>query len=458
MKADEREQFAVECADRLGKVLDVCKVRYNRTVVLKWAKAAVEAKWPWYERWGAWRLAQTVAMPNKGELAKQKAADVLGKPLADQVFQNVSLDQIIEGYVVDERKNKVKPHKYLKGKGIDIPADKWGKVVESLKSLQATVYLSADPVDIATASTLAAFSSCHNLVDGDYGAGAIAYALAPNVLIAYTGVDEGRPVLVKTWRQMVFAKPNARVGVFLRQYPREEEALSKTARALLMKSLGVKDWKVARESSEKVNVNIDAGCFPGYVDDIAACTYPKELGELDGTVGCYFRLSRGICLLCGEELSDRGRAICCNGNTFRCDRCEIEVDEEEDDWYQDEDGYRFCASCYFEIYCICRSCDREIERAKAEYDKYGDPFCRDCYSEIYTFCAECDEEVEREKAFPDPEYDDAFYCEWCYKKLFVKCVVCQGVIERDDAVQSDDGPVCQYCAPQMCNSQVEVGR
>ncbi len=60
MKANEKERFAVECADRLGKVLDACKMRYNQ--------------------------------------ARRRAEEILGK--------NVSLNQVLEGHVkVDEEED-----------------------------------------------------------------------------------------------------------------------------------------------------------------------------------------------------------------------------------------------------------------------------------------------------------------------------------------------------------------
>lgn len=96
--------------------------------------------------------------------------------------------------------------------------------------------LSIDPLDIMTSSvnTDGRWRSCHHIINGEYGSGALSYAQDSSTAVAhiYNSKDDyGIPL--KTWRQLVYFSTDGSLAILGRQYPGANKNNAKSLAALI---------------------------------------------------------------------------------------------------------------------------------------------------------------------------------------------------------------------------------
>lgn len=106
---------------------------------------------------------------------------------------------------------------------VEIISQNYSKLIEKFKQCNSrkTVYLSIDIRDFFRCSYGKDWSSCHRL-GGEFGSGAISYALNPKVAIAYVSED-GKNL---DWRQIVYMDEKQNIFVGSRQYKNDNKTYS----------------------------------------------------------------------------------------------------------------------------------------------------------------------------------------------------------------------------------------
>lgn len=136
------------------------------------------------------------------------------------------------------------------------------KVMQN-KRVLGTVFLSIDPYDYLTSSlNQHGWKSCHRITSGEYGTGSLSYMLDETTIVSYRAKKD-KEFNYNYWgikfkgnsklhRQLVYFDKKSCSIIFGRQYPNDNEQLSKEIRFLLEERvseyLGVENqWKVFKD-------------------------------------------------------------------------------------------------------------------------------------------------------------------------------------------------------------------
>jgi hypothetical protein len=123
------------------------------------------------------------------------------------------------------------------------------------------------------------------------------------------------------------------------------------------------------------------------------------------------------------------------GDAYCCTECGDRVDDE----YRNNDGERFCETCFYERYQHCKDCGEIL----CEYEQYVYDFsvyCNSCFDAFAAFCPLCGEATHNDDIHATPAGER---CETCADRDFFKCAQC-GEYEHTD-IGADSGQYCEPC-------------
>lgn len=141
----------------------------------------------------------------------------------------------------------------------DLVQTEFSKITQGFKAT-GTLVLSIDPIDLLAMSHNpdSSWRSCHNIVDGEYRAGASAYVTDQATMIAYTYRRTapsygGIEIPNKMWRQLVYLAPET--AYLSTHYPSLNKNNRRTLTALLTETLGGEDTIVGFSDTEFLNIS-----------------------------------------------------------------------------------------------------------------------------------------------------------------------------------------------------------
>lgn len=157
----------------------------------------------------------------------------------------------------------------------------------------------------------------------------------------------------------------------------------------------------------------------------------------------------GTCTIDGQEYH------CCKDCAATayamCDNCGEVVPV--DDTYTTHDGNTICDSCYGTDFATCEHCgeiypvaDIQVVNQGWRGERY---VCPDCLNSHYYECACCGGYYSEDYISLDD--GDTTICRECSDQYIV-CCDCGHITNIDDAVETDDGWMCQDCAPDHCGA------
>lgn len=299
-------------------------------------------------------------------------------------------------------------------KELDIISQDFSQLINTMKTAKRrqTVVLSCDLEDYLTMSMGTSWDSCHQL-GKMYGQGALAYALSPNVLVAYVKAEDHE--YKKKWRQVIYCDVNTGFAIGSRQYPSPNNVASDGARHLWQecfnmhkngttettnfkfskKSEGLKQYLKKSNSfayvdilefspsSEKIQGHVWSTWVDGVEKPVINCC-PQEI----------------ICLKCGRP-HERHRNYevtcgeCPREGQLKCKECGRWHAEETSTYADAIDGF-VCPSCLRSDYTYCPDCQR-WERSYNMVTVHGRDICESCAYSRYHRCDACSEWHLREE-------------------------------------------------------------
>lgn len=273
------------------------------------------------------------------------------------------------------------------------------------------LFLSVDPYDFLSISdNNHNWSSCHNLLDGEYRVGNLNYMADEATIVGYYCsndlFEEDLQAFggVKTWNskrwrvlihlQVVDGKI---IAVYNKQYPFSSDKLIEELDKLLMsflpeieiknsifKEYRYKDKDIpnnysildrAPDTCHYNDFRTDNGCFirisKDYIQNPSSIT-PIEVGH-----DIY-------CLKCGERITDRGDDGLCEecSDEFYCENCEMYHSYESARYLENEDRY-ICEDCYQREHEHCEKCGEVYHYDSMQYiEILGQNICNHCFDKM----------------------------------------------------------------------------
>lgn len=225
------------------------------------------------------------------------------------------------------------------------------KVLQNKKVL-GSVFLSIDPYDYLTSSiNQHGWKSCHRITEGEYATGSLSYMLDETTIVSFRAKKD-KEFSYNFWgikfkgnsklhRQLVYFDKKTCSIIFGRQYPNDNEQLSKEVRGLLEERvseyLGVNNtWKVFKNKHDGSFTDISRLHYSDVKNDfdfkfVRLSDSRKDVAEWE--VGCDVPCLCG----CGEKVERPGeRALCKScmdkiGGTSSSD-----FDDDDDDDYEED--------------------------------------------------------------------------------------------------------------------------
>ena len=374
-----------------------------------------------------------------------------------------------EGLSDDERE--------MATKEIDIISQNYSKYVEKIKqsNCEATVYLSVDVRDFFRCSYGYDWMSCHRL-GGEYGSGAINYALNPHCAIAYVEKNDGDGIERLAWRQIVYFDVEQNVFVGSRQYKNENKQYADAVMDMIKEMYTEK--KLNTYSGFTFN-HSDYDCED--MQELAQCLIMKNYSSFAyNDIHLYSGISRHLwallpvdledfinykpidiqwshiyCVDCGERMekneyeSEYVHCENCRDEMVYCEQCGDYHPMSECTYVETASGY-VCSDCLEEYYVVCEDCDESDAYHHIDNVYYIEGYgyvCESCYEYgDYYCCPHCgcnykmDEMVETESG--------DYVCEDCLNYYYTQCEDCEKFVHNDDIVyiESENKYVCSECA------------
>jgi hypothetical protein len=318
----------------------------------------------------------------------------------------------------------------------------WSKLGEILGSPSLTMYLSANPCDILTASYNGGFSSCLR-PDGEFFSSVASYAHDTFTTICYIGTPArkfGRAFVYfndPTFKSFLFSNEYGSFPTFMRDIGRH------TIENKLAQSLGIENrWFVGM--SELCSDSYADGMV--YFDGDDCESIKHETVKDDGVERPDFL--EPACVVCHTSDVASRRAVSCNDHGGRveccCSGCGDDVND--DDCYRNDDGEPYCECCFYNRYFYCNHCDEISDAGDQVHTTTGESVCRYCAENSYATCDRCGGVGDQDDAVEESG-TGALFCESCasYKGL-VACDDCGLVSNECTDVDDHDKIVCPDCA------------
>lgn len=256
--------------------------------------------------------------------------------------------------------------------------------------IQKTAVLSVHPCDFLEMSSKSdTWTSCHNLANGSYQAGALSYMTDSVSMIFFTVDSEVKDFFYRAprrTRQMFFYQDH--ILYQSRLYPEDSDETMKQNRSIVQKviatCLGVPNmWKLKTkrdELSECVESAENSAQYPDY-------NYYGNLSMLKGSeIQEKFIIgARPICVCCGERNPLRRNLKCSCAEQVVCQDCGRTLPRTQTKYL---DGAFHCSACLH----ICAVCGNVIhDTMYPAFDRHGNAveICFDCYHESLEPCAAC---------------------------------------------------------------------
>ena len=139
--------------------------------------------------------------------------------------------------------------------------------------------------------------------------------------------------------------------------------------------------------------------------------------------------------------ADCGRAIVEDDAEYRYMGCNEFKNDDNERFYQRNDGEFICEECFDENYFQCEDCNAIYPRDEECYEDGADrSVCPTC-DETYTPCECCDERYESSDM--RETIDDGLVCDHCYDRHYYTCCECGNAVRDRDVVRDDRGN--HYC-------------
>ena len=358
------------------------------------------------------------------------------------------------------------------------------------KRIGFKLYVSLNPAHFLTMSNPkedsrgATLTSCHsfNSTEYRYNNGCSGYARDEVSFIAFTVADDGDPETFnnrKTTRQVFAYRPGSGLLLQSRMYntsggTRGAQADSRLYRDLIQREISMLEdvpnlWKTAPSTGGKSGW-VDAGYgFGGYAD----WTYAEFDGHISFRsdfderrcgileVGTY-----GLCICCGDEISEGLYCDGCKEDKSICDDCGGHFNGLDTAYDTRGDEVHVCSGCLDSNYLYCEICGRYHDNGGMRHVG-GRDICSSCLSEHYEQCRGCGEWFEQGDTYG--VYARNGYsvqvCGSC-RGGYVRCSECDGYHHPENTqvlirAASRSGHVCNDCARDYeicpyCSSLMEA--
>lgn len=339
-------------------------------------------------------------------------------------------------------------------KEIDILSQNYSQLVEKFKSMSVTkiVWLSVDVRDFLRCSYGYEWYSCHRL-GGEFGSGAISYALNPRVAIAYVEKISDCDVRKLEWREIVYMNEDHNVFVGSRQYKYENKSFADTVQKIIMSVYGENfeqyDGYNTNDMQKMAQKHIYYGSEFGYNDIHLYNGIDKHLWVLKAPNAEVEKIDihhdHIYCVDCGEKISqndirDNSHVHCsrCN-HDCQCDLCG-DYHDEEDMVYIDGVGY-VCEWCLEHEFTYCESCESYHYNDDVQYVENFGYACYECLrnSDDFFYCGECDEwHIVENLEYGYRDNEEVCVCSDCLDRYYVMCEKCGKYIHENDIVYDTD--------------------
>lgn len=273
------------------------------------------------------------------------------------------------------------------------------------------LFLSIDPYDFLSISdNNHNWSSCHNLLDGEYRIGNLNYMADSTTIVGYYCsndlFDEELEAFgnikawnSKKWRVLIHLQviDGKIIAVYNRQYPFTSDKLLEELDKLLLSFL---------PEVEITNSILKEYC---YKDEVLPNNYAIldrasdtcHYNDFRAENGCFIRMSKDYiqdpssiipievghhvyCLECGERITDRGEDGLCEecSDEFFCENCEEYHSYRNAKYLENEDRY-ICEDCYEREHEHCDKCGEIYHYDSIDFvEMLGQNICNTCFNKM----------------------------------------------------------------------------
>lgn len=358
------------------------------------------------------------------------------------------------------------------------------------KRIGFKLYVSLNPAHFLTMSNPKedgrgeTLTSCHSFNSTEYrfNNGCSGYARDEVSFIAFTVADDGDPEAFnnrKTTRQVFAYRPGSGLLLQSRMYntsggTRGAQADSRLYRDLIQREISMLEdvpnlWRTVPSTGGKSGW-VDAGYgFGGYAD----WTYADFDGHIsfrsdfdEKRCGILEVGTHGLCIRCGDEISEGLYCDSCREDKYICDDCDGHCDGLNTAYDIRGNEVHVCSDCLDSNYQYCEICSRYHDNGDMRHVD-GRDICSRCLSEHYEQCKGCGEWSRKGDTYG--VYDRNGYsvqvCGYC-RGGYIHCNECDGYYHPENTqvlirAGSRRGHVCNDCARDYetcpyCNSLMEA--
>ena len=343
------------------------------------------------------------------------------------------------------------------------------------KRIGFKLYVSLNPAHFLTMSNPkgddrgATLTSCHSFNSTEYkfNNGCSGYARDATSFIAFTVADDGDPEAFnnrKTTRQVFAYRPGSGLLLQSRMYntsggTRGAQADSRLYRDLIQREISMLEdvpnlWRTVPSTGEKSGWGDMGDGFGGYAD----WTYADFDGHLsfrsdfnENRCGILKVGTYGLCIRCGDEISEGLYCDGCEEGRPICDDCSGHYDGLETAYDIRGNEVHVCGVCLDSNYQYCEICHGYHDNGDMRHVD-GKGICSRCLSEHYEQCKGCGEWFKKGDTYG--VYGRNGYsiqvCGSC-RGGYVRCSECDGYYHPDNTrilirAGSRHRHVCNDCA------------
>lgn len=136
---------------------------------------------------------------------------------------------------------------------------------------------------------------------------------------------------------------------------------------------------------------------------------------------------------------------CFDENYFQCEDCNA-IYPRDEECYEDGADRSVCPTCD-ETYAPCECCDERYESSDMRETIDDGLVCDHCYDRHYYTCCECGNAVRDRDVVRDDHGNH--YCLSCYDGHFTRCCECDEELYLDDAYATPNGQMCEGCIERL---------
>lgn len=324
------------------------------------------------------------------------------------------------------------------------------------KKIGFKLYVSLNPAHFLTMSNPKeddrgeTLTSCHSFNSTEYkfNNGCSGYARDGVSFIVFTVADDGNPEAFnnrKTTRQVFAYRPGSGLLLQSRMYntsggTRGAQADSRLYRDLVQREISMLEdvpnlWRTVPSTGEKSGWADMGDGFGGYADWI--------YNEFDGHLSFRFDFDEkrcgilkvgtyGLCIRCGDEISEGLYCDGCEEGRPICDDCSGHYDGLETAYDIRGNEVHVCSGCLDSNYQYCEICHRYHDNGDMRHVD-GKGICSRCLSEHYEQCKGCGEWFKKGDTYG--VYDRNGYsiqvCGHC-RGGYIRCSGCDGYYHPDN--------------------------